>query len=284
VKSWYIDSIEPRGGLAFTTRRDAEKSDRPLEEGATVFMTAPAFEAELVGSRAIALAAERAGFQVGVILRGEELPFPTLEAVRDFVRRVYVFNGPDRTPGLGGTAEEPPVDKGSPGGSMVLPGENEPRGGGKDAAWLFAEGLEKFREASRQQVPGTSQAVSAWGREPPGRSKKRDVRGTVEFSGRALAKSLAAGAWWCIVDLFARIPYAAGDPRWEPWTSEARALARCLDRFDLWVVIAHAFAPSHLERELPANLKVAWSDGQLGAAPDDVRRSRKLRGFRGLVA
>jgi len=95
--AWYIDTIEARSGYAFASYRIADLSDSTAlaDNCQTVFIEAPHFVPERVGSRTLSLGAARAGFQTGLYLDdGEsEVPFPTLDALTDFVRRAYGSGG-----------------------------------------------------------------------------------------------------------------------------------------------------------------------------------------------
>lgn len=97
VAAWYIDTIEARSGYAFASYRIADLSESTAlaDNCQTVFIEAPHFVPERVGSRTLSLGAARAGFQTGLYLDdGEsEVPFPTLDALTDFVRRAYGSGG-----------------------------------------------------------------------------------------------------------------------------------------------------------------------------------------------
>ncbi|SCU98929.1 hypothetical protein CNECB9_560038 [Cupriavidus necator] len=117
--AWYIDTIDARSGYAFASYRVADLSDAAALSDIceTVFIEAPHFVPERVGSRTLSLGAARAGFQIGLYLEsGEgEVPFPTLDALSDFVRRAYGSGGASD----GGGGATPPL--------TPPPGDNGPR-------------------------------------------------------------------------------------------------------------------------------------------------------------
>lgn len=107
--AWYIDTINARSGYAFASYRVADLNEATAlsDNCETVFIEAPYFVPERVGSRTLSLGAERAGFQAGLYLENgeEEVPFSTLEALTDFVRRAYGSGGASD----GGGGVTPPV-------------------------------------------------------------------------------------------------------------------------------------------------------------------------------
>jgi len=110
---WRIDTLDARGGLAFASWREAD-----LEEGARLFdrpvfhFSPPAFTAIPVASPATALAAERHGFQMGLLDAEGEIPFENLTDVAEFVRRVYIGSG--RSDGDDGDDSPVPPPEGEP--------------------------------------------------------------------------------------------------------------------------------------------------------------------------
>ncbi|AXW00535.1 hypothetical protein CJO81_07000 [Ralstonia solanacearum] len=117
--AWYIDSIDARSGYAFASYRIADLSDAAALSDVceTVFIEAPHFVPERVGSRTLSLGATRTGFQTGLYVQSgeDEVPFPTLDALTDFVRRAYGSGGSSD----GGSGTTPPVTPRS--------GDNGPR-------------------------------------------------------------------------------------------------------------------------------------------------------------
>ena len=92
---WMVDALDPRAGMAFASKRTFTLSEErhALREAPCVWIAPPAFQPEPVVSRMIGRAAERGSFQLGVFQDGEELKFATLEALTEFVRRMYLRSG-----------------------------------------------------------------------------------------------------------------------------------------------------------------------------------------------
>ena len=94
--TWYIDTLDPRAGLAFASERTPDLLGQPDDvwdlddEVSTVFVRAPGFLVEPVPNRAVALAAARGSFQFGLFVDGLEAPFDSVDDVREFVRRAYL--------------------------------------------------------------------------------------------------------------------------------------------------------------------------------------------------
>ena len=250
-KAWYIDSIEPWGGRVFATYRTPDLSSKALDEGMSYFMAPPAFEAELVASRSTAMSAERMGFQVGLYLKQSEVAFPSLDAIRDFVRRTFVTNGPDATPTAAAGATEPPRDKGGEGQTLTLD-EQPPSGRGPQHTLLSA--FEEFHERSSKLEVGESVQWQGLGGPLAPHLPISDEKQTA----RELVLLLAQTAWWCLIDCYERVPEPA-DSRWVSWVAEARAFCRAIDRLDLWDALAHLIATNKLHAALPGNLAGVWS-------------------------
>ena len=123
--AWRIDSLDPRAGLAFASFREADldRADPPLDRDA-VFLCPPAFGPEPVRSRAIGLSAARGRAQLGIFVDETELAFESLEALSEFVRRIYVSSGAgDAGGGAGGDGRpRPPAPEG---GGFESGGEEE---------------------------------------------------------------------------------------------------------------------------------------------------------------
>lgn len=106
--AWRIDAMDGVGGLAFVSWRAMDLIDGQANLDLPSYaITAPDFRPEPLSSRAIGFAATRRGFQLGVWSDGEELSFATLEAVSQFVMRVYVASA-----GRGGTGGATPRPEG----------------------------------------------------------------------------------------------------------------------------------------------------------------------------
>jgi hypothetical protein len=121
---WYIDALDAAAGRAFITKR-AEGQTLAELVAPPVFVTAPYFLAEPLSNPATALAAARAGFQLGVFtVRDRQVAFWTLEDAIEFVRRIYARVGGTGRDGGGERRLVPAPDKGgddSGGISLPLP-------------------------------------------------------------------------------------------------------------------------------------------------------------------
>lgn len=94
TNAWRLDAMDPLGGLAFASYRASENLASSLDTGIpAIFIGAPTFQPVSLTNRAIGLAASRRSFQAGLFLRGDEVGFPDLEDVIEFVRRCYVRGG-----------------------------------------------------------------------------------------------------------------------------------------------------------------------------------------------
>ncbi len=125
ARAWRIDSLDPTAGSAFASWRDETLFEGDtLEEAPVFYIGAPSFQAQPVANRGVALAAERHGFQLGLLDDKGEVAFQTLDDVAEFVRRLYlVSTRRDGTPDGGASAV--PRPRGGPlgGGELVRPPE-----------------------------------------------------------------------------------------------------------------------------------------------------------------
>jgi hypothetical protein len=117
--TWYIDAIDPRGGRAVAAQRSSDlvRGSRLEENAAVAFIGAPLFEPEFIGSRSLGLSMSRLGHsQLGLFLEDEEVPFDSLDAVAEFVRRSYVRGSGGDGAGEGGVPPLPAApDRGDDG-------------------------------------------------------------------------------------------------------------------------------------------------------------------------
>ncbi len=139
---WYFDTIDRRAGRGFVSLRGAELEEALTldEAAATYFIGPPDFSPELTTNRAMAMSAGRGSFGVGLLDEAGEIPFPSLEAAADFVRRGYLRGAGGDGFGPGGEPSPPPRPP------------FEPEGGGPtissrhwdDPAKVFADNLKSF--------------------------------------------------------------------------------------------------------------------------------------------
>jgi hypothetical protein len=222
---WYIDTIDGRGGLAFATWRV-----RDLEDGTTLFdrpvfhFSPPDFAPIPVASPATALAAERHGFQLGLLDAEGEVPFDSLADVAEFVRRVYIGSGrsdgtdgggiPPVPPPAGEPPDLPPDVEGEEAGvpslrdsaaSFLSAVKGTPRGSSKKTSWDFVHEYERFRKSGSQ------------------------------------SSLILVGAAMTLIEMLARFPTSGGEPELERWQSAASRLVATLIRTG-----AVYFADDHL--------------------------------------
>jgi hypothetical protein len=122
IEAWFIDALDGLSGQAFASYRETGQLEANTElKGSSWFISAPSFTPEPVSSSAIGLAAAQRGLQLGLSMNGDtEVVFTSLEALSDYVRRLYLSGGGgdgpsglDPTPG-GPEEPEGPDDRESP--------------------------------------------------------------------------------------------------------------------------------------------------------------------------
>ena len=198
-----------------------------LDEGTTVFFEPPDFVDVRIASSAAGHASARAAFQLGLYESPEtEVAFPDLDAVREFVRRLYLRSSGDSAP-PGGEGPPPPLP-------------DQPQG--PDAP-----------EFSRLEVTESdpSHLLGEFGKAFLGASAK--VKGVAErferplnlSKGKALvldrtrnALRLTRAAVRLLWELKRRAPVTRrNEDDWLLWTRSAATLARGLDRLQLWPLL-----------------------------------------------
>jgi hypothetical protein len=109
---WRIDALDARAGLAFASYRTSHFSETDASERPSlVFIGAPSFQPEMIANRSIALTSIRGSFQHRLYVGEDEVAFPNLPSIVEFVRRAYLRggggDGGDGTTGGGPTP--PPI-------------------------------------------------------------------------------------------------------------------------------------------------------------------------------
>lgn len=230
--AWRIDSLDARAGLAFASWREADLSGgAPRLDRDAVFLSPPAFSPEVLGSRAIGFGAARGQAQLGVFLDGEELAFATLEALTEFVRRLYMGSG-------GGDA----------GGGGGRPGPPEPEGGGppEDLTWRSREGtgaaLAVLKVAAA--AAGLAEGLKYVGGEPVQAAAlytARTVAGAPVGDGLAIAN----GAAELVTEFLSRYPVRDQAEEVDRWLASAQRLGVAVTGLGLWPAILEGpFAPA----------------------------------------
>ena len=206
---WRIDTLDARGGLAFASWREAD-----LEEGARLFdrpvfhFSPPAFTAIPVASPATALAAERHGFQMGLLDAEGEIPFENLTDVAEFVRRVYIGSG--RSDGDDGDDSPVPPPEGEP---PDLPPEIETVEGSS-----LRTGAGAFLTKVNSTPRGTANEVD-W-KPQFGEAKGADSHSSLIMRGSELM----------LIEMLARFPQSDDEQKLERWYAAATRLADTLFR------------------------------------------------------
>lgn len=161
--SFFIDALDGRGGVAFASLRGADLTAEKLTpDSPSWHLAAPDFEPVPLGSRATGLAATaRMGFQLGLSMDGEaEVAFPTLEALADYVRRLYLSGGGgDGTGGIG-----PDWPEGDPDGGGEAPRSDYlgfSDSGHHDIRAYFKALAQKFVDASGNLASNPATAETA---------------------------------------------------------------------------------------------------------------------------
>lgn len=224
--AWFIDSLDARAGLAFTSLR---ASDLLSEEAAldlpSVFIAPPTFRPETVSSRSLAFAATRGPFQCGLFIADQEIAFPSLDAVIEFVRRSYLRGGGGDAAGGGGAGVPPRTTPGTlgPEGEHPLEGEDG-RGRG-----LLGKML---KDSANARLAATSLKFHAGEM-----FDTRDFHASVGAPGTAVAGDefvLARGAAELIAELLRRCPVTGPDDKLMGWFGSAQRLGRSINKLGLW--------------------------------------------------
>lgn len=186
---WRIDTIDPRGGLSFVSwREETLFGDGPLEDAPVFYIGAPSFTPVAVANRSVALAAERQGFQLGLLDDEGEVAFETLDEVAEFMRRLYLSNSRGDSADGGAAPPLPRPEGGSP-----------PEAGEPIIDSPLSGAVADFVQLSRNQQRGRS-ALAEW---------------EIALRGGAGLQTLAHGAEILMLELLYRFPTdSAGLERW----------------------------------------------------------------------
>lgn len=220
---WKIDTLDARGGLAFASSRGGAIDSEWVREPACIFIGAPDFRAESVVNRSVALGAGRGAFQIGLYLEGEEVTFPTVASVVEFVRRAYLKGGGGD--GAGGE-EPPPLPPDRPDLPPILElGESEVAGTPLRPA--LASAIGNFQNWSLHLSIGNADTFTKW---PSGQSDVEAKGGASVPDGPEM---LARAALLLIHEMLRRLPLY-GQPRdLLKWQRVALKLGNILDRLNI---------------------------------------------------
>jgi len=232
ARQWRIDALDARGGLAFASQRDHRFSE--IEHGGAsplcVFIGAPGFQPEIVANRSIALASIRGAFQFRLYVKtaegAEEVAFPTLEAVTQFVRRAFLRSGGgDGAGGEGGEGPTPLPRDGRP----DLPGTAELIEKGETLANLIAGAASLFRKSSGNCKPGDVAPFGSW----PG-SRDLDSSASRAFDGGSI---LANAALTLLREMLRRMPDGKDTRALMNWHRDAREFGQLVGAMGIWPIL-----------------------------------------------
>lgn len=239
---WYIDSIDVLAGMAFASERAPDllsKSGETFEPAGQAFIAPPDFAPEIGVSRATAFAAARGSFQLGLFIDEEEVPFPSLESLAEFVRRAYLRGGGGDDP----RGVVPPVPEGGPDLSGAVGIEREDRefysdpSDPSDPIVRLVARVGDFRAESVKidRAAGADQFAWLVGTASPGSDA---AAGTVR---------LVSGGFSVLIELLRRHPGPNVGDRLPHWLEAARRLSAAFDRIGLWIPLGELIAKhSHL--------------------------------------
>lgn len=258
MRAWRIDSLDVKAGYAFASQREPWSKDSLLAADGTVFFQPPDFVAQRVATPSVGYAASRAMFQLGLYQDpATEVAFPALDAVRDFVRRVYLRASGDGAP---------------PGGEGPLTPLPESPRGGEDIDLERFEGTEGDVVAALRHFARDFVARS---QKLEGVAEPHERSGLLSSSRSPSAKSnasrLVRAALRILWTLKERIPPNRKDESaWLRWTLSAGTLACGFDRLQLWPLLlrdhagyvdniaAAVFGPILRDKDAPI-LKSNWA-------------------------
>lgn len=270
IEAWRIDSLDARAGIAFASWRTADLISGNIEpERAAVFIAPPYFLPEALSNRAMGLSASRGQAQLGVFVQENELAFETLDALSEFVRRVYQSSGGGDLPGGGGTGGRPRPPLEPEGGEPVIgEGRPEEHGGGVGGAQSLVDAagaLDKICSILKFK-PG--EMVQS---KPTGPNEWREVSGggagtgpsewgeTEPCSGGADA-SLAVGATELLIELVRRFPLHGNHTKILLWCEGGTRLANAIARLGLWRDIMNGPAADLLDGACKKIIKTLWTE------------------------
>jgi hypothetical protein len=232
MPEWTIDTFDPRGGLAFASWwDDPNASGNPGSEPTCIFVGAPDFRPEVVANRAIALAAGRGSFQTGLFVGPVEVPFPTVSAVAEFVRRVYLRGGGgDGADGGGGDGPPPrPVERPD---LPLLPELTEEGYEGRGLRSEILAAVENFQLKAKGVAIESAPRSVEW----PAAIEGTNGGGGAHRAGDGPAM-LASAALRLIYEMARRLPSAGAPAALARWQREAQTLGRLISNLGLWPLL-----------------------------------------------
>ena len=269
TEAWRIDSLDARAGMAFGSWRPADLTwERGVDlERTAVFLAPPYFRAQALNDRTVGFSASRSRAQFGVFIRETELAFATLDALSEFVRRVYQTSGGGDLGGGGGPGG-PPVH-GPEGGGPEIGGVDFPAGGlgGAQAVVHAAREAQDLAES----LPHDFSLGEPVPTKTPVATRPSDQNyPTVD------AATLAWGAQELVIELIRRFPLKGSHADIVRWGESGNRLGEAIGRLDLWAKILEGAggpvldtAAKQIHAKLPTpfdNRRLIWLLMQRGAS------------------
>lgn len=227
---WYIDSIDPRAGLAFASQRPAilkdngEKDKGGFDKDSfTVFISPPYFQPEFGVGLSTAFSAARNSFQLGVFIDENELAFNDLSSVTEFVRRCYLNGGGGGD--LGPESGPPPPTEGGP--DLPAPSDMGDEGGSRELGIISS--LKSSFEAIHSYLSDSKLGDS---------SKENPFKFAAIKSTGMDRDCLAVGAYLVLNELLRRYPAKnAQSLELQRWSDAAVRLVDAFDVIGIWPLL-----------------------------------------------
>lgn len=246
VAKWFIEALDPRGGLAFATLRNFTLLDHQngFSEAPCLFMAAPAFQTVPVASRALAWSAARASFQIGLFHDGQEVKFDSVGEIREFVRRTYLRSG-GGSEHDGGGSPLPPLPRDwegdAPPSSPEFPEAPSERRS-KDGHTIDAfQALTRFHMLATKGPWQTHDTLALWG------GGTDDTTTTVTAAAQPVGRALIRAANILMRDMLRRLQPLRNIDDVAVWRKSAESLGRALSCLNLWPwLVRQIFYPKDL--------------------------------------
>ena len=249
MRAWYIDSLDARGGIAFASLRDAEsdyQEDTP-KSLQHAYIAPPYFVPTLGVNRATALGAGRACFQLGFFAEDTEVAFPSLEALAEFVRRVYLrSNGNADGPGgspiprapEGGAPDSPAYELDE---ESDYPGDAEPQRN-EDSGYVVKMRalLSEMKKVGEVLSPGKDSSSDLG-------EQLAELQSFYQKEAAATLPNLLGSAVEILDEVLRRIPTNLDPHAMRIWLEASKRLDCCFSAIGIWSLFR---SESRLEKRL----------------------------------
>lgn len=274
--TWYVDVLDPRAGVAFVTQRDADLKDlkdlNTTGNAPTFFIGPPSFMPEIVARRVGFARARQHRQQLGLFVGKQELPFDSLAAVVEFVRRVYLGGAAGDGQGENGGAAPPPQ---TPEGGETPPNlkdmlkkEEGDLASDPVAAWLTL--AEDMRNKSKELTEKSSTSAGEMPNKPGKLTSSflSPVAGLSSISSTATinkpVRRLARGALGVLRELFRRRPGSRALPAHRfLWLTSLDRFAASITRMGLWSLMREELERNGALEAWITLLKAQFRDSEL---------------------